>query len=205
MGSVIIDVSMSIDGFVAGPNDSDRLPLGEDGELLHEWMFHPDRPDSGDDKVREELHGRALPSGRFLDRARRHRPGGELTKRTVQRPQRLVIEREILIAAAAACSVGLGEHLLHHVDRLASAEKPPPELVLVDPQPTDGQDGARDQVGVQAVRRIDYAGHDDAPGASRSVIRHHRAEVRQLQPVPPGIRWTLGIEHAQLVDIDKAG
>ena len=28
MGSVIIDVSMSIDGFVAGPNDSDRAPLG---------------------------------------------------------------------------------------------------------------------------------------------------------------------------------
>jgi hypothetical protein len=32
VGSVIIDVSMSIDGFVAGPNDSEGVPLGENGE-----------------------------------------------------------------------------------------------------------------------------------------------------------------------------
>lgn len=58
MGSVIIDVSMSIDGFVAGPNDSDGAPLGENGERLHEWAFHPDRQRAGDDRVREELMAR---------------------------------------------------------------------------------------------------------------------------------------------------
>jgi len=39
MGQVIIDVSMSMDGFVAGPDTSDSLPLGENGERLHEWRF----------------------------------------------------------------------------------------------------------------------------------------------------------------------
>jgi dihydrofolate reductase len=31
-------VSMSLDGFVAGPNQSVEHPLGECGELLHAWM-----------------------------------------------------------------------------------------------------------------------------------------------------------------------
>src|ERR1700716_2188677 len=48
MGRVIIDVSMSIDGFVAGPDDSDSQPLGENGEWLHEWMFRNDQPQAGD-------------------------------------------------------------------------------------------------------------------------------------------------------------
>jgi hypothetical protein len=38
MADVVIDVSMSIDGFVAGPHDSKDAPLGENGERLHEWM-----------------------------------------------------------------------------------------------------------------------------------------------------------------------
>jgi dihydrofolate reductase len=58
VGNVIIDVSMSIDGFVAGPNDSEGLPLGENGERLHEWVFHQDRRRSGDAQVVEELNAR---------------------------------------------------------------------------------------------------------------------------------------------------
>ena len=30
---------MSIDGYVAGPNQSLEIPLGEGGEALHNWMF----------------------------------------------------------------------------------------------------------------------------------------------------------------------
>jgi dihydrofolate reductase len=30
---------MSLDGFIAGPNDSPELPLGEGGEKLHEWVY----------------------------------------------------------------------------------------------------------------------------------------------------------------------
>jgi dihydrofolate reductase len=39
MGKVIIVVSMSLDGFVAGPNPRVAAPLGDGGERLHEWMF----------------------------------------------------------------------------------------------------------------------------------------------------------------------
>jgi dihydrofolate reductase len=39
MGKVHVDITMSLDGFIAGPNDSPELGLGEGGELLHEWIF----------------------------------------------------------------------------------------------------------------------------------------------------------------------
>jgi len=32
-------ISMSLDGFVAGPNQSEEHPLGEGGMQLHEWVF----------------------------------------------------------------------------------------------------------------------------------------------------------------------
>ncbi len=37
MSKVIFELSMSLDGFVAGPNDSPELPLGEGGERLFDW------------------------------------------------------------------------------------------------------------------------------------------------------------------------
>jgi dihydrofolate reductase len=33
------DISMSLDGFVAGPNQSEEDPLGEGGTQLHEWAL----------------------------------------------------------------------------------------------------------------------------------------------------------------------
>src|SRR5215472_16655381 len=39
MGSLICDISMSLDGFVAGPNATLEQPLGEGGEKLHEWLM----------------------------------------------------------------------------------------------------------------------------------------------------------------------
>ena len=39
MGKVVLDISMSLDGFVAGPNPSLEHPLGEGGERLHEWAL----------------------------------------------------------------------------------------------------------------------------------------------------------------------
>jgi dihydrofolate reductase len=32
------DISISVDGFVAGPNQSEENPLGEGGERLHDWV-----------------------------------------------------------------------------------------------------------------------------------------------------------------------
>jgi dihydrofolate reductase len=38
MGKLTVDISMSLDGFVAGPNPTLDDPLGEGGEGLHEWV-----------------------------------------------------------------------------------------------------------------------------------------------------------------------
>ena len=47
MSTVVLDVSMSLDGFTAGPNIGEANPLGEGGERLHEWIFNA--PDDGVD------------------------------------------------------------------------------------------------------------------------------------------------------------
>jgi len=39
MGSVVIDMSMSLDGFIAAPDDNPQQGLGEDGMRLHNWAF----------------------------------------------------------------------------------------------------------------------------------------------------------------------
>jgi dihydrofolate reductase len=39
MNSVTCDLTMSLDGFIAGPNQSLANPLGEGGERLHRWRF----------------------------------------------------------------------------------------------------------------------------------------------------------------------
>jgi len=38
VGKVVVDISMSLDGFVAGPNPTLEEPLGKKGEELHEWV-----------------------------------------------------------------------------------------------------------------------------------------------------------------------
>ena len=39
MGKVVVDISMSLDGFVAGPDPRLEDPLGRGGERLHEWAL----------------------------------------------------------------------------------------------------------------------------------------------------------------------
>src|SRR5947209_17505466 len=38
MGNVVVDLSMSLDGFIAGGDDGPTLPLGRGGERLFTWM-----------------------------------------------------------------------------------------------------------------------------------------------------------------------
>jgi dihydrofolate reductase len=38
-GKVVADISMSLDGFIAGPNAGVGNPLGDGGDRLHEWMY----------------------------------------------------------------------------------------------------------------------------------------------------------------------
>ena len=51
MGKVRAIITMSLDGYVAGPDQSEENPLGIGGEELHEWMFPL--------KAFNERHGRA--------------------------------------------------------------------------------------------------------------------------------------------------
>jgi dihydrofolate reductase len=39
MADLILDISMSLDGFVAGPSADLENPLGQGGEQLHEWVL----------------------------------------------------------------------------------------------------------------------------------------------------------------------
>jgi dihydrofolate reductase len=50
MGQVIADITMTVDGFIAGPNDGVEKPLGEGGERIHQWLY--------DSASWRELHGR---------------------------------------------------------------------------------------------------------------------------------------------------
>src|SRR5881392_2177841 len=48
--------SISLDGFVAGPDQSRENPLGIGGLALHEWHFHPGEPGyEADEPARDDL------------------------------------------------------------------------------------------------------------------------------------------------------
>ena len=44
MSATVLYMSMSLDGFIAGPNEGPDNPLGDDGHRLHEWYLA--RPDA---------------------------------------------------------------------------------------------------------------------------------------------------------------
>ena len=39
MSKVFVDIGMSLDGFIAGPNGGTKNPLGDEGLKIHNWMF----------------------------------------------------------------------------------------------------------------------------------------------------------------------
>jgi dihydrofolate reductase len=53
MGSVVIDMSMSLDGYIAAPDDRPGQGLGIDGMRLHNWAFD-------DPSVFERVYGNLL-------------------------------------------------------------------------------------------------------------------------------------------------
>lgn len=46
MGNVISGISMSLDGFVTGPNVTREQQLGDGGDILHRWLWEPDPRDA---------------------------------------------------------------------------------------------------------------------------------------------------------------
>jgi dihydrofolate reductase len=64
MSATVLYMSMSLDGFIAGPNAGPGNGLGDGGERLHEWVFtgpapehsgFPGRPDGVDGEVFDEM------------------------------------------------------------------------------------------------------------------------------------------------------
>jgi dihydrofolate reductase len=50
MGHVRVDITMSLDGFVAAPGVGLDAPLGIGGERLHDWLFQGARDPNGPDR-----------------------------------------------------------------------------------------------------------------------------------------------------------
>src|SRR5215216_4656811 len=44
MSATVLDMSMSLDGFIAGPNDGPGNGLGDDGHRLHDWLSGGGQP-----------------------------------------------------------------------------------------------------------------------------------------------------------------
>lgn len=57
MSKVLLDMSMSLDGFIAGANVSKEYPMGVNGETLHTWMFSTPK-DKVDADVEREMFER---------------------------------------------------------------------------------------------------------------------------------------------------
>ena len=62
MSSTVLYMSMSLDGFVTGPNEGPDNGLGDGGERLHEWIFH-----GTGDHPKEAVGGLGDVSSRVVD------------------------------------------------------------------------------------------------------------------------------------------
>jgi dihydrofolate reductase len=77
------DLSISLDGFVAGPNQTLEQPLGEGGEDLHEWLFglagwrEPHGLEGGERNADSDLITEQLASTGAVIMGRRMFSGGE--------------------------------------------------------------------------------------------------------------------------------
>jgi dihydrofolate reductase len=60
VGKVVFDISMSLDGFITGPNMRPDEPMGDGGERLHEWAF------GGDERSSELLAEAGRESGAVI-------------------------------------------------------------------------------------------------------------------------------------------
>jgi dihydrofolate reductase len=55
MSKIVLDVSVSLDGFSAGPNVRQDEPMGDGGERLHDWVAGTGPDGEVDTEVRREL------------------------------------------------------------------------------------------------------------------------------------------------------
>ena len=82
-GKVVAEVSVSLDGYVAGPNPTLEQPLGKGGDQLHEWAFglksfrEPHGLPGGETGPDDELVAESLRATGAIVMGRRMFSGGE--------------------------------------------------------------------------------------------------------------------------------
>jgi dihydrofolate reductase len=66
MATFFLDISISLDGYVAGPNITLEEPLGKGGEQLHQWLFatkawrEPHGAEGGEEGVDSEIVSKTI-------------------------------------------------------------------------------------------------------------------------------------------------
>jgi dihydrofolate reductase len=63
-GAIRLDMSVSLDGFVAGPDDGPEAPMGVGGFRLFNWLDHREEPGPHGEVYAEAMATRAFISGR---------------------------------------------------------------------------------------------------------------------------------------------
>jgi dihydrofolate reductase len=83
MSDLILDISMSLDGYVAGPNADLEDPLGKGGMRLHDWVFgtrawqESHGGEGGEDNVDSELVAELIGQASATVMGRRMFSGGQ--------------------------------------------------------------------------------------------------------------------------------
>jgi len=75
MAKIRLDMTMSLDGYVAGPKDDHDDPMGLGGFRLFNWLDHRNEPGPHGDRVAELLATRAFISGRHTYELANHWQG----------------------------------------------------------------------------------------------------------------------------------
>jgi dihydrofolate reductase len=76
MGKVVIDISMSLDGCIVGPNDTPDEGLGDAGDRLHDWYLDPTEADRTLIKDGESALGALVFGRRTYDNSQKYWGGG---------------------------------------------------------------------------------------------------------------------------------
>ena len=117
MGKVRLDISMSLDGYVAGPDATLEDPLGRNGMDLHEWVFGLKswRASHGMEGGETNADDEIVAEGDRRDRRRDHGPQDVQRRRGAVGPRP---ERGGLVGRGAAVrNAGLHPHSLLARDR----------------------------------------------------------------------------------------
>lgn len=70
MSKVVLDISMSLDGFIAGSNDSQKQPLGDGGDTIQSWLFSGDQPSHYNDFFKLSSINRKFSTNLFQQQVR---------------------------------------------------------------------------------------------------------------------------------------